>query len=170
MGWPHSSHDCEEAALHRRPLWVLDTNVVLDWLIFADPTVQVLAAWIEDGRAEIVTSSDCREELVRVLAYPRLPASAAERERALVHYDRRAIPCTPLMPGTACPPLPECRDRDDQKFLELARDSGACWLITKDRHLLKLARKIQVQGFFFEVLDPIESEMRLSSPSPNALS
>jgi predicted nucleic acid-binding protein len=148
----------------------LDTNVVLDWLIFSDPTVGLLATWIEDSRAGIVTRSDCREELVRVLAYPRVPASPAARERALAHYDRRAVPCAPPKPGTVCAPLPECRDRDDQKFLELARDSGACWLITKDRHLLKLARKIRVQGFCFEVLDPIESGKRLSSPSRNALS
>jgi hypothetical protein len=33
--------------------------------------------------------------------------------------------------------LPVCSDRDDQKFLELARDAGAAILVTKDKALLK---------------------------------
>jgi predicted nucleic acid-binding protein len=37
--------------------------------------------------------------------------------------------------------LPVCTDKDDQKFLELARDANATILITKDKALLKLARK-----------------------------
>ncbi|MGI4857360.1 MAG: PIN domain-containing protein, partial [Janthinobacterium lividum] len=39
------------------------------------------------------------------------------------------------------PVLPRCSDRDDQKFLELAARSGAHWLVTKDKALLKLARR-----------------------------
>ena len=35
-------------------------------------------------------------------------------------------------------PLPLCRDRDDQKFLEIARDSAAVCLLTRDKLLLRL--------------------------------
>jgi predicted nucleic acid-binding protein len=38
-------------------------------------------------------------------------------------------------------PLPVCRDPNDQKFLELARDCRADYLVTKDRALLELARR-----------------------------
>jgi predicted nucleic acid-binding protein len=44
--------------------------------------------------------------------------------------------------------LPVCSDKDDQKFLEIARDSSATTLITKDKALLKLARKIRKAGLF----------------------
>jgi predicted nucleic acid-binding protein len=44
--------------------------------------------------------------------------------------------------------LPICTDKDDQKFLEIARDSGATVLITKDKALLKLARKTAAMGLF----------------------
>jgi hypothetical protein len=44
--------------------------------------------------------------------------------------------------------LPVCTDRDDQKFLEVARDAGAAVLITKDKALLKLARKTAQAGLF----------------------
>jgi predicted nucleic acid-binding protein len=41
-----------------------------------------------------------------------------------------------------------CSDRDDQKFLEVARDARAAVLITKDKALLKLARKTAQAGLF----------------------
>jgi hypothetical protein len=44
--------------------------------------------------------------------------------------------------------LPVCTDRDDQKFLELARDAGAAILITKDKALLKLAQDAPRPGLF----------------------
>jgi predicted nucleic acid-binding protein len=50
-------------------------------------------------------------------------------------------------------PLPICRDPDDQKFLELARDAAAQTLITKDKLLLKLARRTSRAGLF-EIVTP----------------
>ncbi|MBC7859394.1 MAG: PIN domain-containing protein, partial [Burkholderiaceae bacterium] len=44
--------------------------------------------------------------------------------------------------------LPVCTDKDDQKFLEVARDAGATTLITKDKALLKLGRKTANAGMF----------------------
>jgi predicted nucleic acid-binding protein len=38
--------------------------------------------------------------------------------------------------------LPTCRDPDDQKFLEAALNSRADFLLTKDRALLDLARRV----------------------------
>jgi predicted nucleic acid-binding protein len=44
--------------------------------------------------------------------------------------------------------LPVCTDRDDQKFLEIARDADAAILITKDKALLKLAKKTVREGLY----------------------
>jgi predicted nucleic acid-binding protein len=49
--------------------------------------------------------------------------------------------------------LPVCTDRDDQKFLELARDAQADILITKDKALLKLAKRLAKAGMF-KVMQP----------------
>jgi uncharacterized protein len=46
--------------------------------------------------------------------------------------------------------LPQCRDRDDQKFLELAHRSGAGWLVSKDRELLRMAKRI-ARDFGFSI-------------------
>jgi len=51
-------------------------------------------------------------------------------------------------PGARALRLPVCTDRDDQKFLEIARDAGAAILITKDKALLKLARRTARENLF----------------------
>ncbi|KVE29792.1 PIN domain-containing protein [Burkholderia singularis] len=60
----------------------------------------------------------------------------------------------PPPPGDAPPrPLPKCKDRDDQKFLELAYAARADWLVSKDRALLKLARRTE-RDFGFRIAPP----------------
>jgi len=44
------------------------------------------------------------------------------------------------------PTLPACKDPDDQKFLELAVGAGATHLLTRDRALLKMARRRGISG------------------------
>ncbi|TAH45061.1 MAG: PIN domain-containing protein [Betaproteobacteria bacterium] len=44
--------------------------------------------------------------------------------------------------------LPACRDRDDQKFLEIAAQAPATHLLTRDKALLKLARHRLLRGRF----------------------
>ena len=48
---------------------------------------------------------------------------------------------------------PRCRDPDDQKFLDLAASSGARWLLSRDDHLLSLARRTRRDGLF-EIVTP----------------
>ena len=49
--------------------------------------------------------------------------------------------------------LPACLDRDDQKFLELARDNGTRALLTRDKLVLKLGRR-PVIAACFAILTP----------------
>jgi len=46
--------------------------------------------------------------------------------------------------------LPACRDPDDQKFLEAALAAGAAFLLTRDKALLELARRIEA----FRIVTP----------------
>ena len=39
-----------------------------------------------------------------------------------------------------------CTDADDQKFIDLALGYGARWLLSRDRAVLKLARRAQPLG------------------------
>jgi len=84
-----------------------------------------------------------------VLEYRHLPLDAESRPRAKAEFDA-LIECIPRegLAARADIPLPLCKDPDDQKFLEIARDAHAECLITKDKALLKLARRTARAGLF----------------------
>ncbi|CAN5303058.1 PIN domain-containing protein [soil metagenome] len=127
---------------------VLDTNVCLDLFVFRDPRWATMLAALKDGTIEAVTRDDCRAEWLIVLDYPHLPLDAESKARAAREFDTliSCIPSTTTAFSQAR--LPNCSDTDDQKFLELARDSGAAVLITKDKALLKLAKRATRDGLF----------------------
>lgn len=133
---------------------VIDTNVCLDLFVFRDPRWAPLLAALRDGRLQAVTRADCRREWQIVLGYAHLPLDAAARPQAEHEFDA-LITCLafPAQPAAAEIRLPLCKDADDQKFLELARDAGAGTLITKDKALLKLAKKTRRAGLF-SILPP----------------
>jgi putative PIN family toxin of toxin-antitoxin system len=127
---------------------VIDTNVCLDLLVFHDPRWAGLLAALESGAVEAVTRADCREEYNVVLHYSHLPLDCASRAVAASRFDALV---KVVAPDARPVRLPVCTDRDDQKFLEIARDAGATALITKDKALLKLARKTAQAGLFLIV-------------------
>jgi putative PIN family toxin of toxin-antitoxin system len=130
-------------------LIVLDTNVCLDLFVFHDPRWTLLLDALKDGKVRAVTREDCRAEWQVVLTYPRLPLDDDSRPRSAAEFDAM-IACQAPLPasGTAPVRLPVCSDPDDQKFLELARDARADILLTKDKALLKLAKKTASAGLF----------------------
>ena len=124
---------------------VVDTNVCLDLFVFHDPRWDALLQALERGEVQAVTRADCRDEYLVVLRYPHLPL---DDERRLVAAQRFDALVRVVAPDSRPIRLPVCSDRDDQKFLELARDAGAAVLITKDKALLKLGRKTLQAGLF----------------------
>ena len=117
---------------------VLDTNVVLSFWHFRHPRMLGLLTLLERRRTALLTRGDCLDELTRVLAFPDF--GIAPERRAEIAADYRAR--TELLdgPGAAAATLPRCKDRDDQKFLELAWEGGAHLLLTQDKLLLAMAQ------------------------------
>ncbi|GJJ02225.1 hypothetical protein RugamoR64_27630 [Duganella rhizosphaerae] len=124
---------------------VIDTNVCLDLFVFKDPRWAALLAALEDGTVEAITRSDCRDEYNIVLHYKHLPLDDESRPLAAARFDELITVVAPPESGIR---LPVCTDKDDQKFLEVARDANAAILITKDKALLKLARRLAKAGMF----------------------
>ena len=124
---------------------VIDTNVCLDLFVFKDPRWAGLLAALESGAVEAVTRSDCRDEYNIVLHYKHLPLDDDSRPLAAARFDQLIKVVAPAESGVR---LPVCTDKDDQKFLEVARDARAAILITKDKALLKLARRLAKAGMF----------------------
>lgn len=124
---------------------VLDTNVVLDWLVFADPSVEALAGAVRQARLRWWATAPMREEFALVV--DRLSRSRAELdcERLLTEFDRWSDhPPDPVL--EPAPPPPRCADPDDQPFIDLALAAGARWLFTRDKALLALARPSLARG------------------------
>lgn len=139
---------------------VLDTNVVLDLLHFDDPAVAPIRRALQAGKAVCLGNAACRDELAHVLSYPQFKIPEHEARRILDDYDALAQPCADGSAGA--PPLPQCRDPDDQKFLELAQAARADFLVTKDKALLALAKKAGRLGF--RIVTPAGAAERLAQP------
>jgi putative PIN family toxin of toxin-antitoxin system len=129
---------------------VLDTNVCLDLFVFHDPRWDSLLAGLASGELEAVTRADCRDEYRIVLHYPHLPLDDEKRAQAAAQFDALIKVVAPNQKAIR---LPVCSDKDDQKFLEIARDAAAQVLISKDKALLKLARRTAREGLF-RVMSP----------------
>jgi len=105
---------------------------------FEDPALTGLRDFIERNHPILVTRADALEELRRVLAYRQFAISPERQSSILTRYTQRCFSVE--APDATAYPLPACRDPDDQKFLEIARDGDVTHLVTRDKALLRLNR------------------------------
>lgn len=125
------------------PTVVIDTQVLLDWLVFGDPSTASLVAAIESGQVVWVAEDGGLAELRHVAQGRALAAylpSLGRIDEAIERHCRR-LP-TPL--ARACGLI--CRDADDQRFIDLAVTAQARWLITRDKDLLALRKRAAAKG------------------------
>jgi putative PIN family toxin of toxin-antitoxin system len=139
---------------------VFDTNVLLSMFVFADSRFAPLRSELERGGLIALTDRRCLDEFRRVLAYPLFSLDAAAQAAALAAYATLAtnVQTRP----DPMPPLPQCRDADDQKFVELACAGAADWLVTSDKALLKLARRNRLHDRFRILRPETALELRTS--------
>jgi len=119
---------------------VLDTQVWLDWLVFDDPAVRGMRHAVRTGKAEIVIDAACEAELERVLAYDLGRHSISTEAQLAALTLARSL--ARRVEGSCEAKLPQCRDPDDQKFIELAAVAKADVLVTKDAELLRMKRRV----------------------------
>lgn len=123
---------------------VIDTNIVLDLLVFADPMTQTLHDALSSGGVVWIATAAMRDELARVLVYPALQAPMAARklqpEQVLSRYDQC---CHMRAPAPRC--MVRCSDADDQQFVDLAVAHRAM-LLSKDKAVLQLRKRLALLG------------------------
>lgn len=117
---------------------VLDTNAVLDLLLWHNPELDCVARALADARALLLCDDACLRELRTVLRYPKFGLDEAQAVALYAAY------CAHLQLQPTAenldPALPRCRDREDQKFFDLAVRAGAHLLVSRDRAVLRLGR------------------------------
>lgn len=117
---------------------VLDTNAVLDLLLWHNPDFDALAQAIGAGRVRLLCDDACLRELRTVLRYDKFGLTA---DAAASLYGRYAGQVDAIAPPDAAPVgLPRCRDREDQKFFDLAVRANADLLVSRDRAVLRMGR------------------------------
>lgn len=123
---------------------VLDTNIVLDALLFNDPAAQPLKRSLDAGQIEWLATAAMRAELARVLTYPKIRPRLAFYQIAaadvLAEFDLRV-----RLVGAPLKASVTCRDPDDQKFIDLAVAHQAT-LLSKDGAVLCLAKRLLALG------------------------
>lgn len=122
-----------------RPL-VLDTNIVLDLLLFQDQATAPLLRVLSDANQRWLATAPMREELARVLTYAQIVKSltyhAITESQVLAAFDAR-ISIVAVAPKASV----TCRDADDQKFIDLAVAHQAL-LLSKDRAVLCMKKRL----------------------------
>lgn len=115
---------------------VIDTNLVLSALVFAQGRLSFLRQAWHAERIQPLVSRVTAAELIRVLAYPKFKLTPEEQRELLADY----LPCCKTIKIPEPPPrTPPCRDAFDVPFLHLALAGRAKALITGDKDLLDLA-------------------------------
>ena len=124
---------------------VLDTNVVLDWLVFANADALGLTAAEATGGVQVMLHQAMLDELTRVLGYPLLKLDESRRAEVLASYRAQGVQAgVPKAFNGDHLMLPEgfprCRDPDDQVFLAVAYHAQAA-LVSRDKAVLKLIKR-----------------------------
>ena len=119
---------------------VLDTNIVLDAFVFNDPLAQPLRQALNAGQLKWLATDAMRDELARVLAYPKIMPRLAfyqiSASDVLDEFDRR-VQFVAVAPKASV----TCRDPDDQKFIDLAVAHKST-LLSKDSAVLCMTKRL----------------------------
>ena len=122
-----------------KPRVVLDTNILLDLFYFKDKSVLYLFECLKTEKVQGFTCELIWEEFAEVLA--RKPFNQTVEEINLIwsNYQHLFKWQAPQRNNSGI----KCSDPDDQIFVELAVELAPCSLITKDKDLLILHKKLQ---------------------------
>lgn len=119
---------------------VVDTNVLLDLWVFADPAVVLLRRLLRERRVEPLASPACIEELTDVLSRPQFGLAPQQARQLLDDWQTRTVSVAVFSAREGC------SDPQDQKFVDLAVSGNARLLVTRDRALLRMQRALASAG------------------------
>ena len=126
------------------PAVVLDTNIVLDTFVFNDPAAKPLLAALQSGTLRWIATAPMREELERVLAYPKIAKRLAYYQLQAANVLAQFDALSQTVDVAAKAPI-ICKDPDDQKFIDLAVAHKAL-VLSKDNAVLCMKKRLLALG------------------------
>ena len=123
---------------------MVDTNIVLDVLVFEDDSCAPLREALFSGEVRLHATPAMRVELQRVLDYPMIRKRRDQRELSVEHvleqFDAWVDGCEPAAKAPYT-----CKDPDDQCFIDLAC-AHRVDLISKDSAVLAMHKRLLSLG------------------------
>ncbi|MFA6329869.1 MAG: putative toxin-antitoxin system toxin component, PIN family [Candidatus Micrarchaeia archaeon] len=122
---------------------VLDTNVVVSGTFWSGASFQVMRL-VGDGEVRLVLSSEILCEYSEILSSEEILAKTSANRR-LVEKIIRKISNRAIFVAPTSKLRVVKDDPDDDKFIEAAVAGGAGFIVTQDKHLLKLVRYGEIE-------------------------
>lgn len=117
---------------------ILDTNILLDIFVFDDQRAHPLRAALINQEFDAPVTQDTLDELADVISRPQFSLDKIQQVDILLQWQNwsRLVESSDLQVAPW-----KCKDRDDQVFINLAYSYKPSTLISKDKLVLKLAKR-----------------------------
>lgn len=117
---------------------VLDTNILLDILVFDDQRVHPLRAALTHSLVDAVATKRTIDEFIDVIGRVQFALNAEQQLEIASQWKSwaRIIDDTEVLLAPW-----KCKDRDDQIFINLAYTLRPSTLLSKDKQVLKIAKR-----------------------------
>ena len=121
-----------------KPTVILDTNILLDILVFDDQRAHPLRAALSNQELDALVTDETLDELIDVISRPQFSLDKQKQAEILLQWRiwSRLVKQSDLQIAPW-----KCKDRDDQVFINLAFSFKPSTLISKDKLVLKLAKR-----------------------------
>ena len=126
-----------------KPHLVLDTNVILDLLVFNDRSAEPIRLLLDANQVDAVRTPASMAELIDVIGRPAFKLSREDQATIVQAWETSSR----LIEDTAIESAPfTCRDLDDQVFINMAYSLRPALLLSKDLRVLELQAIAQRYG------------------------
>jgi putative PIN family toxin of toxin-antitoxin system len=117
---------------------ILDTNILLDIFVFDDQRAHLLRAALSNQEIDALVTEDTLDEFIDVISRSQFGLDKQKQAEILLQWQSwsRLIKQSDLQVAPW-----KCKDRDDQVFINLAFSFKPSTLISKDKLVLKLAKR-----------------------------
>lgn len=114
---------------------VVDTNVIVSALLNPDGSTNPVLSYLAKGKCLFLYSQDSLDEIFDVLSRPRIRRGIVDDFDINEFVELLKFRGEEIIPVAS---IRVCRDPDDNKFLEIAVDGHADYIVSGDSHLLSL--------------------------------
>jgi putative PIN family toxin of toxin-antitoxin system len=113
---------------------VLDSNIFISFLISHKPPISTILGLWQRGDLAVCYSPEIVDELERALKYPKIRKLISDSESESLIDAVKTLGIL-VIPSES---VGVCRDKEDNKYLEVCQESGSNFLISGDNDLLAL--------------------------------